>query len=74
MCPPSRDVQLGAEADPARGAARVATPERVTHGIMPGKLHHHIARKGTAVFTKHEPEQAPDVLIGALRSQQEARG
>lgn len=67
-----RDVQLGAEADPAQGA-RVATPGCVTHGIMPRKLHHRIARKGTAVFTKHEPERAPDVLITPLDSRQETR-
>lgn len=64
------DVQLGAEADPAR-AACVAMPGFVTHGIMPRKLHHRIARKGTAIFTKHEPKQAPDMLITALGSQQE---
>lgn len=66
-------VQLGAGADPTQGA-RVATPGCVTHRIMPRKLHHRIAREGTAVFTKHEPEQAPDMLIRVSDSWQETRG
>jgi len=52
----------------------VATPGCVTHGIMPRKLWHRIASKGTAIFAKGEPERAPDVLIRALNSRQETRG
>lgn len=68
-----RDVPWGDEADPVPGAC-VAAPGCVTHGMLPRKLHHCVVRKGTAVFAKHEPEQAPDVLIRAPHSRQETRG